>query len=468
MSWKIVISHPQTLASKLAQCIFVLLIGSCAACFLAAYWNFQERLSEVLDGQLVRGLSACRNAYAGGGLDAAKTELMRNVTWEGPEKTFFRILDESGRELAASGMETWEHKRETSVPNLNDSQVPKFQYAMLPPSGSQVRIMYARLGPGAILQRGELLDNLGAMKGISTKLVVSLALIVALGVISSLLLGWKGMSGVRAVTETAAAIAGGDLTQRVNIRGRSREVDELTDMFDHMLDQIEALLRSLKEITDDIAHDLRSPITLIRGLAERFALADVSPEEHREISGAIVEGCDKLLDLINTMLDISELNAGAANLDKDTFDLTGMARDTCDLFQPLAEDLGISLGLAPCAPILFWGDKEKLHRALANLVDNAVKYTRPGGTVALSLTHQDKMVKLTVDDDGPGIAEEDLSRVFERFYRPDHSRSKPGHGLGLSLAMAIAKAHGGTIRVQSIAGVKTSFTICLPETRDKG
>jgi len=248
----------------------------------------------------------------------------------------------------------------------------------------------------------------------------------------------------------------------VNIRGRATEVDELTDTFNHMLDQIEALLRSLREITDDIAHDLRSPITLMRGLAERFSVADASPEEHREMSGAIVESCDRLLNLINTMLDISEMNAGAASLDRDRFDLAGMMRDTCEMFQPLAEETGVSLQMASCGPFIFWGDRQKLHRALANLVDNAVKYNRPGGTVSLVLVRKGGTVAVSVEDDGPGIARESLPRIFERFYRPDESRSRPGNGLGLSLAMAIAKAHGGTITAESTPDIKTAFTISLP------
>lgn len=463
MSWRNVISPPQTLATKLAICIFVLLVGSSVVSFLAACWSFHQRLTEIVDSQLAQGLPAYRRAYTESGLDAVKEELLRNLAWEHSDQAFFRILDESGRELAASDTGKWEFvTRHTTVPDLHATDTPTFAVIVPPSSGSQIRIMYARLGPGAILQRGELFENLEIMKGISTQLLASLSLLVFLGVISSLVLAWKSMSGVRAVTHTAMAIANGDFTQRVNIRGRGTEVDKLADTFDHMLDQIEALLRSLKEVTDDIAHDLRSPITLIRGLAERFAMAAIPAEEARDISGTIVEGCDKLLNLINTMLDISEMNAGAANLDTEDFDATAMVRDIGEIFQPFAEDSGLSLETRLCPPVVFRGDKAKLHRTLANLVDNAIKYTPRGGHIRVSVKTENDRLVIAIEDDGIGIAETDQSRIFERFYRPDHSRTQPGSGLGLSLSRAIVKVHGGTISVQSTPGNGSCFTITLP------
>jgi len=463
MSWRNAIRPPQALATKLGVIVFVLLAGSSLAGFLFTYRVVLQRLGEMRDRQLTQGLHLYRDIYASEGVDAVEAALRSSLLHEGVEGAFFRILDDAGRERATSDMTLGECLNEKTNPgDFGDSQGPQFQSIVLPARSLRLRVVSARLGPGAIVQRGASLEDLAMTKQVLAELALPLGVLLLLAVLASLVLAWRVMSGVRAVTRTAAAISEGDLTQRVNIFGRGTEVDALATTFNTMLDQLEALVTSLREVTDDIAHDLRSPLTLMRGLAERFALSSVSPEEHKQISGAIVEGCDKLLNLINTILDISELNAGVANLEKEEFDLAGMVRDTCALFQPLAEDVGVGLSLGACAAAPFRGDKDKLHRALANLVDNAIKYTPQGGRVVVDVAHRDKDVAISVADSGVGIGEEDLAKIFERFYRPDHSRSYPGNGLGLSLSMATAKAHGGTITVESTLGKGSTLTLCLP------
>ncbi|HOZ45762.1 MAG TPA: HAMP domain-containing sensor histidine kinase [Candidatus Hydrogenedentes bacterium] len=458
------IRPPKTLAVKLGICIFVLLAGASLTSVAFTYGAIYLHLHQMLDRQLLQQLGMCRDVYQSDGLEAVRTVLAPGVYEDEAGGTFFRILDVSGRELASSSPSLSEDlNRATERPDFADVREPRFQSAPLPSRGTSARIVYVALGDGAILQRGVWLTDTSLMMGVWTRLLAPLVALVFFGVVVSLVLAWRAMSGVRAVTETAAAITHGDFSQRVNIFGRGEEVDKLATTFNAMLDQIEALLIGLKEVTDDLAHDLRSPITLMRGLAERFALTTASDEEHAQLSGTLVESCDKLLNLINTMLDISEMNAGVATMEKCDFDLADMVRDTCALFQPLAEESAIALHVGLCPSIHFWGDKGRLHRAVANLMDNAIKYTQPGGHVTVSVDREHEHIAITVEDDGLGIAAEDLPRIFERFYRPDHSRSLPGNGLGLSLSMAIAKAHEGTITVQSEVDGGSSFTLRLPD-----
>ncbi len=282
----------------------------------------------------------------------------------------------------------------------------------------------------------------------------------------SVFVGWflarRALSGVDDVRRTAESIAKGAFESRVPVKGTGDEVDQLAVAFNGMLGQIEAVLCSMKEITDNIAHDLRSPITRMRGMAEVALASRGSVEEYETVVGRVVEECDRLLGMINTMLDISEAEAGVAKLNMERFDIAQMVRDVYELFQPVAEDRLIDLHIDIPDSLFLSGDVRKLQRVVANLIDNALKYTEAHGTVRLSAESSGTGVALRVSDTGIGISERDLPHVFDRFYRCDCSRSEQGSGLGLSLAKAFVSAHGGSISVTSTAGAGTEFVVTLP------
>jgi signal transduction histidine kinase len=190
--------------------------------------------------------------------------------------------------------------------------------------------------------------------------------------------------------------------------------------------------------------------------------ADGTSRESATAAADTIEECDRLLGMINTMLDITETEAGAGRLDRIAVDLSALVQDVCELFQPLADDKKITIvaNVAPGALVL--GDLQRLQRMMANLLDNAIKYTPPGGRVAVAVRGDAKTAVITVTDTGIGIAEKELPHIFERFYRGDRSRPQTGTGLGLSLARAIASAHGGSITVASTPGAGSTFTVTLP------
>lgn len=291
----------------------------------------------------------------------------------------------------------------------------------------------------------------------------------SLGVVAlcSVLVGWllarRALAGVRAVTHTALSIAGDyDLDRRVPVKGTGDEVDQLAVAFNDMLGRIARVLCSMKEITENIAHDLRSPITRMRGVAEMALCDEGCGEAHAAMAGSIVEECDALLGMINTMLDISEAEAGLTKPHLQDADLATLLRDLCDLFQPLAEDKKIAVSLKGSGPLLLACDLPKLQRVFANLLDNALKYTPSGGHITVSLDNGGKGAVVTIEDTGPGISEEDLPLVFDRFFRSEKSRSEPGSGLGLSLAQALVLVHKGTITAASEPGHGARFTVTLP------
>jgi len=267
------------------------------------------------------------------------------------------------------------------------------------------------------------------------------------------------------VTRTARHIsAGGALGSRVPLARKGDEIDRLATTFNQMLDRIETLITGIKEMSDNIAHDLKSPVTRIRGIAEVTLITDPSLSSYENMAASIIEECDRLLDLINTMLVISKTEAGVDKLNDENLDLAEIVQDACNLFQSSAEDKTVDLRCHPSAQLSIRGDKRMIQRMVANLLDNAIRYTLDGGTVDVSvLSPRPGPVSVIIKDTGIGISKEDLPHIFERFYRCEPSRSLSGTGLGLSLALAIARAHGGNIEVSSTLGKGSTFTLTLPQ-----
>jgi heavy metal sensor kinase len=321
------------------------------------------------------------------------------------------------------------------------------------------------LSPAVIVQIGQAMEGqarlLDAFKRIFI-ITMSFLIVVAAGV------GWfmarRAVSGIEAVTQTAQKISAGSLEERVPVKPRGDEIDQLATTFNRMVDRIQTLLTEIKEMNDNIAHDLKSPVTRIRGTAEVTLTTGTSVEDYENMAASTIEDCDRLLDMINTMLLISKTEAGVETPASEQVEVSALIRQACELFGPIAEDKNVTLSYAATEKTFVSGDARLLQRMLSNILDNAVKYTTPGGKVEVSLIGaKNRNLTISVRDTGIGISKADLPRIFERFYRCDQSRSLPGTGLGLSLARAIARAHGGDITVTSTVNQGSNFTITLPK-----
>jgi signal transduction histidine kinase len=230
-----------------------------------------------------------------------------------------------------------------------------------------------------------------------------------------------------------------------------------------MLDRIQTLVTGIREMSDNIAHDLKSPITRIRGISEVSLTTGASEKEYESMAASTIEECDRLLDMINTMLVISKTEAGVNKLDTQEMDIAAVVRDACELFQSPAEDKDLRLICDAPGNFSISGDNRLIQRMIANLLDNAIKYTPVGESIEVAVQPQNThAVVITVKDNGVGIGDEDISRIFERFYRCDPSRSQAGTGLGLSFARTVARVHGGDIAVTSIPNQGSTFTVTLP------
>jgi len=262
------------------------------------------------------------------------------------------------------------------------------------------------------------------------------------------------LTRIDAMSQATRSIMQGDLHERLPIAGTGDELDRLAGNLNTMLERIEALMGGLKEVSDNIAHDLKTPLTrLHNNCEEALRAARGEPEYRRALERTIAES-DALIRTFDALLVIARAESGHARDNMITFDAAETARGIGELYEPLAEEKGVTLKVEAPAPQWVRGNRELISQALANLVDNAIKYGAPvgaGGVAEIALKARDRgdRVLLSVADSGPGIAEADRPRVLERFVRLEQSRSKPGSGLGLSLAAAIARLHGGELTLEA-------------------
>jgi signal transduction histidine kinase len=249
------------------------------------------------------------------------------------------------------------------------------------------------------------------------------------------------------VSDTAAAISAGDLTRRVPLSGRGDEFDRLAETINDMLDRIARLMDGVREVSNAIAHDLRTPITRARTRLEDAATHAQGADDLRAAIERAQGDLDGVVAVFQALLRIAEIEAGARRSSFAMVEVTDLLRDLCELYSAAAEDEGISLAL-DCPPSLHLrGDRELIQQAVANLLDNAIKFSPAGKAITLGASHQGSFVRIVVADQGPGIPEADRTRAMERFFRGEMARHTPGSGLGLSLVLAVAQLHGGTLNL---------------------
>jgi heavy metal sensor kinase len=444
-------------------------VSSCVA-FLLFYTLITSFIRERTDQELLGQINRFSTLLAAEGVEAIKTTAVIEAQAAGVKKVFFRFLSLSGQAFSSSNMSYWKDIgiHGIAIEELLRGSSHVFETIAIPDRKEKVRILYAMLSPSIILQVGQAMENysrfLDAFKRIFI-ITMTFLIFVAAGI------GWfmarRAVSGVEAVTRTAQRISGGTLEDRVPVKTQGDEIDQLAITFNQMLDRIQTLLTEIKEMSENLAHDLRSPITRIRGIAEVTLTNGKSLSEYECMAANTIEECDRLLDMINTMLMISKTESGVDKLSSEEIDLAGLVREACELFEPPAEDKRVTLSCNVPVRSHLVGDTRMVQRMLSNLLDNAIKYTPSGGTVTVSVSEDDTHVFISVKDTGCGISPSDLPRVFERFYRSDQSRSQSGIGLGLSLARAIVRAHGGEITATSTPNQGSTFTVTLPKSAKK-
>ena len=426
-------------------------------------------------------------------------ELSWKSTMEGAQSCFYMIVDSMNTILATSYIEPWGdiqfvkhdipklpdlHKvdpHKSKMPDVRNGENVKIQPELIYKHGrslnyilfktlyfyhiqSKARVAYIYLPDKSTLIAGvSLKENEAFLNTIGRIFLFSLFVMILFGSLLGYFVAKKSMADVIKVTEAAESIRKGNLSLRVNPGSNSSEIKKLTNSFNSMLERIQKLIIEQKEMTNNIAHDLRSPITSIRGITETTLSGDQSFPEYREMCGQVINECDRLINMINSALDIAEIETGTFEISMEEINISGLLSDAYEMYLPVAELKGvIFVKDIPVNKIMIHGNKSLLQRAIANILDNAIKYTRQEGEVKISGYTMDNQFIININDKGIGIPQEELNHIFEKFYRIDKSRSSIGNGLGLSLAYAYVLLHNGTIEVKSKPNQGSSFIINLP------
>ncbi len=428
--------------------------------FLAAQTVQGQIDQELLDNASKFSASIRRN-----GLMGARELAVVEAQAAGEKKIFFRLVYSTGEVFASSHMSYWKdvHVSKAALKNLIINKTNLFETIQIPSTEQKARILYSYVASNAILQTGTAMDSslklLSAFKKVFSS---AMGFIILFSAVSGWLLVRKALSSVETITKTAQNISGNNLDERVAGTGNKDELDLLAVTFNSMLDRIKELVNSIREMSDNIAHDLKSPITRIRGFAELALVHDDDLEEYRSMASSTIEESDRLLDMINTMLVISKAEAGETDFEFTQTNLSTMVKEACDLFTPLIEDKKIVFSHDIHENIIFTADVRMLQRAFSNLLDNAIKYTPEKGKISVSVSLKGPEVMIKIKDSGMGISPAYSERIFERFFRAESSRTSPGTGLGLSLARTIVRQHRGDISVVSQPGEGSVFMVTLP------
>ena len=331
-------------------------------------------------------------------------------------------------------------------------------------SGSaRLEVASAQLADGTFLQVGKSTENREALLARFRYVLAIVSLvIVAAGLAGGAIVTRSTLQPIRQLIQAVRGIIRtGRIDARVPVRPERDAIDELSALFNEMLDRITTLIRGMEHALDNVAHDLRTPMTRLRGVAER-ALQSDDAHAQREALATCVEESERIIGMLETLMDISEAETGTMRLEISEVPVAPLVGDIGELYEDVAEDKHVTVSTSVEDGLTVHADSRRLRQVLANLVDNAIKYTPAGGRVTLGARRDNSVVRFDIADTGPGIAAHDLPHIWDRLYRGDESRAERGLGLGLSLVRAIVVAHGGTVDVEAEPGRGSTFIVRLP------
>ena len=433
--------HSSTL--KLAL-VWIAIFGALViALFAYVYWATDSFVRSRTDRAIAKEFALLQAAYASKGRNGLIAIIAQRITEQPLEGGHYLLTDASFVPLAGN-VDSWP----STLKGTGWGTVGAREWSLNAPDQPLLRVGFDTLADGSHLLVGIDLGEFNAfVHQIKTAMALSVLLVFILAAASSVSVTRRTVGRIEAINQTSRTIMQSDLGTRIPLRGTRDEWDQLAENLNLMLDRIQQLMLEVKEVTDNVAHDLRTPLARMRGRLEKAHGRKRNDNEHQSLIGETMADLDAVLRMFTSLTRISQIETKSRTAAFGSVNLVEIAAEVVELFDAAAEEKGSQIELLADYQVFVIGDRDLLFDALANIVDNAIKHGPEAGRVTVEVADDHGAGVISVADDGPGIPSEEFRHVLKRFYRLERSRCTPGNGLGLSLVEAVARLHGARIEM---------------------